>query len=249
MTENTVAGDLPLRSRRRPAKKRNAWYLVRDVLVIFLIAILVSFLVKTFLVRSFFIPSSSMENTLQVDDRILVNELVPTLVPLNRGDVVVFRDPGGWLPVTPQARQTPFEGGVEWLLSLVGATSPDNNDHLIKRVIGLPGDTVSCCNALGQMSVNGFPLEEPYMKLPPGASRSSAIDFEVTVPEGMLWVMGDNRNNSKDSRYNVEGPTRGFVPIKNVVGRAFVVTWPVDRWEGLGNYPDVFRGIPNREPE
>ncbi|UCR89202.1 signal peptidase I [Mycetocola spongiae] len=244
MTDNAVTGEsLPLRSRNRPAKKRGGWYFLRDIVVILFIAILASFLVKTFLVRSFYIPSGSMENTLQVNDRILVNELVPNLVSIKHGDVVVFRDPGGWLPVSPKVSKAPLAEAGDWLLSLVGLSSPDNNDHLIKRVIGLPGDVVECCNALGQLTVNGVPLDEPYVKLPPGTQSVSAVNFKQTVPEGMLWVMGDNRYDSKDSRYNLEGPTKGFVPIKNVVGRAFVISWPMDRWSGLGNYPEVFRGV------
>ncbi|RLP75045.1 signal peptidase I [Mycetocola tolaasinivorans] len=244
MTENTLAGEsIPSRRSQRATKKRGGWYFVRDLAVIVVIAILASFLVKTFLVRSFYIPSGSMENTLIKDDRILVNELVPNLVPIQRGDVVVFRDPGGWLPVTPQKKPgNPIVEGGEWLLSLVGLASPDSNDHLIKRVIGLPGDRVECCNALGQMMVNGVPLDEPYVKLK-GHQSVSEINFDVVVPEGSLWVMGDNRYDSLDSRFNQQGPTKGFVPIKNVVGRAFVITWPFDRWGGLGNYPEVFDGV------
>ncbi|MFZ4842055.1 MULTISPECIES: signal peptidase I [Mycetocola] len=244
MTDSILAGEnLPSRRNKRATKKRGGWYFVRDLAVIVVIAILASFLVKTFLVRSFYIPSGSMENTLQVNDRILVNELVPNVVPLQHGDVVVFRDPGGWLPVTPkQQPANALVGAGEWFLSLVGLASPDNNDHLIKRVIGLPGDVIECCNALGQMTVNGVPLDEPYVKLN-GNQSVSGVNFKVTVPPDSLWVMGDNRYDSLDSRFNQDGPTKGFVPIKNVVGRAFVITWPFDRWSGLGNYPDVFNGV------
>ena len=125
----------------------------------------------------------------------------------------------------------------------MGLSAPDSNDHLVKRVIGLPGDHVTCCNALGQMSVNGVPLDEPYVALPPGESKVSRDDFDEVVPDDSLWVMGDNRYNSKDSRYNGETPLKGFVPIENVVGRAFVVSWPVDHWSWLGNYPEVFDGV------
>jgi signal peptidase I len=124
----------------------------------------------------------------------------------------------------------------------VGLGAQDSNDHLIKRVIGLPGDTVECCNDFGQMSVNGVPLDEPYVNYPPGETRASAIDFSVTVPADSLWVMGDNRYNSKDSRYNGSTPSKGFVPMSDVVGRAFVISWPSDRWTWLGDYPEVFRG-------
>ncbi|WP_127793682.1 signal peptidase I [Agromyces sp. LHK192] len=225
-------------------RKRGVLLFVRDLLVIFVVAVLVSFLIKTFLIRSFFIPSQSMEQTLEVDDRIIVNELVPELVGIERGDVVVFRDPGGWLPATPEIDQPPLVAAVEWFLAFVGLSAPDSNDHLVKRVIGLPGDHVVCCNALGQMSVNGVPLDESaYAVLPAGEARVSRDDFDVTVPEGSLWVMGDNRYNSKDSRYNEETPLKGFVPIDNVVGRAFVVSWPIEHWAWLGNYPEVFTGV------
>ncbi|WP_345764280.1 signal peptidase I [Diaminobutyricibacter sp. McL0608] len=216
---------------------------IRDILIIFVVAVLVSFLIKTFVVRSFYIPSASMENTLQINDRIIVNELEPNLIPIQHGDVVVFRDPGGWLPPTLPTNQNPIAAAWDAALSFVGLSAPDSNDHLIKRVIGLPGDHVTCCNALGQMSVNGVPLKEPYVLLPPGSQAVSGITFDVTVPKGSLWVMGDNRYNSADSRYHVNDPGKGFVPISNVVGRAFVISWPVSRWTWLDNYPDVFRGV------
>ncbi|MEC5149072.1 signal peptidase I [Cryobacterium psychrotolerans] len=215
----------------------------RDLLIIFVVALLISFLIKTFLVRSFYIPSGSMENTLLVNDRIIVNELEPKLMPIQRGDVVVFRDPGGWLLPQAAVQQNPVAAGLDWLLSVVGLSAPDSNDHLIKRVIGLPGDHVSCCNALGQLSVNDVPLSEPYVNLPAGASAVSKDNFDVVVPENSLWVMGDNRYNSKDSRYNGDTPGKGFVPIDNVVGRALVISWPLSRWTWLDDYPEVFRGV------
>ena len=243
MTEDT----LPTRTDRAAAdkrrKQRTVKLFIRDILIIFVVAVLVSFLIKTFVVRSFYIPSASMENTLQINDRIIVNELEPNLVPIEHGDVVVFRDPGGWLPPSVPTNQNPIAAAWDAALSFVGLSAPDSNDHLIKRVIGLPGDHVTCCNALGQLSVNGVPLKEPYVLLPPGSQAVSGITFDVTVPKGSLWVMGDNRYNSADSRYHVNDPGKGFVPISNVVGRAFVISWPINRWSWLDNYPDVFRGV------
>ncbi len=236
MTDATPTQRAPLRS---------FLLFVRDVLVIFGIAILVSFLVKTFLVRSFFIPSSSMEQTLQIDDRVIVNELVPKAVALDHGDIVVFKDPGGWLPAKPPVEISGLQAGTEWVLSLFGLASPDSNDHLIKRVIGLPGDTVQCCSADGKIMVNGVPITEPYITIPAGETRASAIDFNVTVPEGSIFVMGDNRYNSKDSRYNTDKPGGGFVGMDNVVGRAFVLSWPMNHWGWLSNYPEVFADVPN----
>ncbi len=229
--------------RTKRSRQRSVKLFIRDILIIFVVAVLVSFLIKTFVVRSFYIPSASMENTLQINDRIIVNELEPNLVPIQHGDVVVFRDPGGWLPPSVPTDQNPIAAAWDAALSFVGLSAPDSNDHLIKRVIGLPGDHVTCCNALGQMSVNGVPLKEPYVLLPPGSQAVSGIPFDVTVPKGSLWVMGDNRYNSADSRYHIDDPGKGFVPISNVVGRAFVITWPVSHWTWLDNYPDVFRGV------
>jgi signal peptidase I len=221
---------------------------LRDVIVIVVIALLVSFLVKTFLVRSFYIPSASMAQTLLVDDRILVDEVTPRFGPYERGDVVVFRDPGGWLPPSNEPSRPAIVEAGEWLLSLVGLAAPDSDDHLIKRVIGLPGDHVVCCNALGQVSVNGVPLDETdYLNLPPGRSAPEPVPYEVDVPEGSLWVLGDNRDSSRDSRYNQEQPGKGFVPLDNVVGRAFLITWPIGRFGGIDFHHDVFAGIPAAE--
>jgi signal peptidase I len=187
-----------------------------------------------------------MEDTLLVNDRIIVNQLVPDVTAIERGDVIVFTDPGGWLDPVYEAPKDPISGFFEWLGSIVGLTAPDSNDHLIKRVIGLPGDHVTCCNDFGQLSVNGVALDEdPYVRLPDGVTKVSRDDFDVTVPEGSLWVMGDNRWNSRDSRYNRDKPGNGFVPIDDVVGRAILISWPVERWTWLDNYPLVFDGVEN----
>ena len=244
MTENT----LPTRSDRLESetrrKKRGVGLFLRDLVIIFVVALLISFMIKTFLIRSFYIPSGSMEQTLLLNDRIIVNQLQPGMFPVEHGDVVVFRDPGGWLPPQLPVEQNAIVAGIDWILSVVGLSAPDSNDHLIKRVIGLPGDHVVCCNALGQMSVNGVPLsEEPYVSLPPGETEVSKDDFDVVVPADSLWVMGDNRYNSKDSRYNGTTPGNGFVPMDNVVGRAFVISWPLNRWGWLDDYPAVFSGV------
>ncbi|TQJ31934.1 signal peptidase I [Microbacterium sp. SLBN-146] len=232
-----------------PSRSRGWLIFLRDVVVIVLIAVLVSFLVKTFVIRSFYIPSGSMEDTLMVDDRIFVDELTPRFGAYERGDIVVFRDPGGWLPPSNRPERAPVVEAVDWVLSLVGLTAPDSDDHLVKRIIGLPGDHVVCCNDLGQITVNGVAIDETsYTKLP-GGSPASADAFDVTVPEGSLWVLGDNRNRSKDSRYNTDQPGRGFVPVDNVVGRAFVVTWPFDRWGLLDFHHEVFAGVPDPEAE
>jgi len=231
---------------RRTRRRRGVWPLVRDVLVILMIAVLVSFVIKTFLVRSFYIPSGSMEQTLMVKDRILVDELTPRFTDYERGDVVVFRDPGGWLPVTATPDPPALIAAWDWLLSLVGVTASDSEDHLIKRIIGVGGDHVVCCNAIGQTMVNGTPIDEtPYLNLAPDQSAPQVVPYDVTVPEGSLWVMGDNRDHSRDSRYNMDQPTQGFVPLENLVGRAFLITWPLDRFGLIDTHHDVFAGVPS----
>ncbi len=214
------------RSRRRV---RGRWRFVRDVAIILIVAMAASFLIKTFVVRTFYIPSASMENTLQINDRILVDQVTPKLAGLHRGDIVVFTDPGGWLNGYVPAPQNPLDA----VMNFVGLAASDSANHLVKRVIGLPGDRVTCCNALGQLAVNGAPIREPYTRLPPGQVEVSLQAFAETVPKGSLWVMGDNRDNSADSRSHIASPGGGFVPIENVVGRAFAISWPTGRWRLL----------------
>jgi signal peptidase I len=243
MTQETHDAASSRAKTREPRKGRGWKIFIRDLLVIFVAALLISFLIKTFLIRSFYIPSSSMEQTLHIDDRIIVNQLEPKLMPVQHGDVVVFKDPGGWLTPTPQPHVNWFVGAVDAALAFVGLSAPDSNDHLIKRVIGLPGDTVVCCNDFGQLTVNGIPLEEPYTTLPTGVTKATRDDFSVTVPADKLWVMGDNRYNSADSAFHRNDPTGGFVPMDNVVGRALLISWPSSRWTWLDNYPVTFRDV------
>lgn len=227
-----------------PARQRRGGLIgfLRDLVVILLIAFLISFLLKTFLVRSFYIPSGSMEHTLEVNDRILVNQLVPKVVAVNRGDIVVFRDPGGWLQLPPSVNTAP-PGPVEQVLQTVGLAADTSSDYVVKRVIGIGGDRVACCDANGRVTVNGVPLNEPYIVIPPGERKASGIDFDVTVPEGSVWVMGDNRYSSRDSRYNQDQPGKGFVSDDEIVGRAFLLNWPLSRFAWLGDYPEVFTGV------
>ena len=233
--------------RPRVEKKRNGVLtFLRDLVIIFIAALLVSFLVKTFLIRSFYIPSASMENTLQINDRILVDEITPRFGGYHRGDVVVFSDPGGWLPVQPASAPKPWiVQAADAALTFIGLSTADSDDHLVKRVIGLPGDHVKCCNALGQISVNGVPIDETsYVKLQPGQSAPQPVPFNVVVPKDSLWVLGDNRDESRDSRYNQNDPGKGFVPMSDVVGRAFLITWPFDRFGFVGTHPTAFAGVP-----
>lgn len=215
---------------------------LRDLAIILVVAFTVSFLLKTFLVRSFYIPSGSMEHTLEVNDRILVNQLVPQAVGVQRGDIVVFEDPGGWLSL-PVSTRTATPSTIEQLLQMLGLAADTSTDYVVKRVIGTGGDRVECCDASGRVLVNGVPLDEPYIVIPEGKSRASDLDFDVVVPEGSVWVMGDNRYSSRDSRYNQDQPGKGFVDESEIVGRAFVLNWPFSRFGWLSNYPEVFTGV------
>lgn len=232
-----------------PRRRRGVLIFLRDVLVIVLIAALVSFVVKSFVVRSFFIPSASMERTLLIDDRILVDELTPRWTGYERGDVVVFKDPGGWLDAQPQTpAQPPLVEAVDWVLNFVGISATDSQDHLVKRVIGTSGDHVICCNALGQITINGAPIDElAYLNLPEGDTAASNEAFDVVVPEESVWLLGDNRDRSRDSRAHQDLPSGGFVPLANVVGKAFLTTWPFDRVGSIDGHHEIFNGVP--EPE
>lgn len=226
------------------ARGRGALLFLRDIVVIFLFALLISFLVKTFLIRPFWIPSESMNDTLQVDDRIIVSLVTPGLIPVERGDVLVFEDPGGWLPAPAQRDEEPGIGAaIDWFLTFVGLAPEDDHGYLIKRVIGLPGDRVQCCNDFGQLLLNGVPLDEPYLHRDVADQPASAIRFDVTVPEGHLWMLGDNRGHSGDSRAHMDAPGRGFVPLQSVVGRAVVISWPFDRWTFLDRHESTFAGV------
>jgi signal peptidase I len=234
-----VAGDLHGAGPARPRGRVASW--VRETAIILVSALVLSMLIKTFLVQSFFIPTGSMEETLLVGDRVLVSKLAPGPLEVHRGDVVVFTDPGGWLDPDPTPAPGGLGGAVRRVLTFVGLLPQDDGDHLIKRVIGVPGDTVECCDAQGRVSVNGVPIDEPY--LAPGA-RPSEVEFSVVVPEGRLWVMGDNRQNSRDSRYKQGDPGGGTIPLDGVVGVAFLTLWPFDRAGVLRNPGETFAAVP-----
>lgn len=208
---------------------RSMW---RELPVLVGIALVLALVVKTFLVQAFSIPSGSMENTLRVGDRVLVDKLTPWFGSKpTRGEVVVFHDPDNWLRDEAGASHA---NPVQKALSFVGVMPSVTEHDLIKRVIGVAGDTVEC-EGTGPVKVNGKPLAESYVaagNTPCTADRGGG-QFKVTVPKGMLWVMGDHRQFSADSRYNQNDKDRGFVPVGNVVGRAIVVAWPVTHWSTL----------------
>lgn len=235
------------REKLRKLKAKNALMaFVVDTVVILISALIISFVIKTFFIRSFYIPSGSMFDTLQINDRIIVNQFVPNVVPLERGDVVVFRDPGGWLGSTPEKTAShPLAQIADFLSTFVGISAPDNNQHLVKRVIGKGGDHVVCCDRDNRITINGKEIIEPYLAK---GSNPSNTEFDVIVPKDSFWVMGDNRSNSEDSRYHPDAPGKGFVSKKYVVGRAFVISWPVPHIVWLGNFPDVFKDVPAPKP-
>jgi signal peptidase I len=223
---------------------------LREIGTIIVIALVLSFLIKTFLFRAYYIPSGSMENTLEPDDRIFVNLLVPHPFALQRGDVIVFKDTQGWLAPAPAQANGPFRWVSDTLIFL-GLQPDDSQQHLVKRVIGMPGDHVICCDAAGRITVNGKGLDEPYLY--PGSKNLAPPTydaFDVRVPAGKLWVMGDNRNNSADSRYHaLNGPGDGFVNESDVEGQAALRAWPLTRLGFIGNYPDTFRDVPAPGPQ
>lgn len=147
-----------------------------------------------------------------------------------------------------KSARPPLVEAADWVLTFVGISTSDAQDHLVKRVIGMPGDRVVCCNALGQVTINGSPINElAYLNLPQGDTAASNTDFDVTVPDNAIWVMGDNRDRSQDSRAHQDLPGGGFVPMENLVGRAFLTTWPFDRVALIDTHDEVYRAVP--EPE
>jgi signal peptidase I len=214
------------------------WAGFREIAIVVLLALLLATLVRLFLFQAFLIPSGSMENTLLIGDRVLVSKLTTRFGEVERGDVVVFSDPGNWLgPVPPGPGGV--RGAVSSALQFVGVLPSDSEGHLIKRVIGLGGDRVQCCDADGLLTVNGVAVDETD-HLKPGVAPSLQ-EFDVIVPQDSLWLMGDNRPNSGDSRVH------GAVPHDDVVGRAFVIVWPYDRWGGIGR-PDTYDAVVGAAP-
>jgi signal peptidase I len=215
------SADEPAKAKR----KRSFW---RDLVVIVVAALALTILLKAFVVQVFSIPSGSMETTLLPGDRILVSKVVYDFRPIARGDIVVFSGAGSWDPPT-QPPSNWFAGIWADAVNLVGIAGP-NTDY-VKRVIGIPGDHVVCCNAAGQVTVNGVPLSESSYIFP--GAVPSQVRFNITVPPGRLWVMGDNRGDSDDSRYRSDDPGSGTIPESAVVGRAFLIIWPLSRVSDL----------------
>ncbi|MEV7245403.1 signal peptidase I [Streptomyces sp. NPDC093248] len=232
------------RKLQRKVKRKRRRSAVREIPLLVGVAVLIALVLKTFLVQAFVIPSGSMEQTIRIGDRVLVDKLTPWFgSEPQRGDVVVFHDPGGWLAdeQTSAKKDDPvvvkqFKEG----LTFIGLLPSDNEKDLIKRVIGVGGDHVKCCDAQGRVTVNGSPLSETGY-LNPG-SAPSVTPFDITVPQGRLWVMGDHRDNSADSRAHQNTPYGGTVSEDSVVGRAMVIGWPIGHWTSLDE-PKTFASV------
>ena len=228
------------REAEKGEKRRSGIRALLETLSIVAVALLVSVIVKTFFMQAFYVPSGSMENTLRPNDRIAVNRMADTADEIHRGDIVVFVDPGNWLP--PSVDKSPaWRRALSKSLQTVGLLPEDAGTPLVKRVIGVGGDRVACCTAAGKLRVNGKEITETYLK--PGVNPSE-ISFDVTVPKGKLWVMGDNRSNSRDSRYHIGERNGGFVPVDNVAGRAWAIFYPFSRFGSIDDASKVFAGVP-----
>jgi signal peptidase I len=209
---------------------------LREVVIVVTFALLLSILVRVFLVQAFYVPSASMEDTLLPSDRIVASKIGTRTGGVSRGEVVVFKDPGGWLP-PPEESDSGLRSAIKNSLTFIGLLPSDSGQDLVKRVIGVGGDRVQCCDEQGRVVVNGVSLDEPYIK-----GTTDQVDFDVTVPEGNVFVMGDNRGDSRDSRFHLD-VRDGGVPLGAVVGRVVLVLWPFDRFATVP-VPEQFASIP-----
>lgn len=234
----TTPRSLPTRAERRKlakkVRRKRRRSAVKEIPVLIVMALLIALVLKTFLVQAFVIPSGSMEQTIKIGDRVLVDKLTPNFGSKpQRGDVVVFKDPGGWLQQEDATGKEDPPVGVKQAteaLKFIGLLPSDDEQDLIKRVVAVGGDTVKCCGTDGRVTVNGVPLTEPYLH---PDDRPSTVRFEVDVPAGRLFMMGDHRSNSADSRFHLDEPDKGTVSEEEVVGRAVVIAWPFSNWTTL----------------
>jgi signal peptidase I len=222
---------------------------VKELVIVIVLAMVLSFVVKTWLFQAFYIPSGSMEDTLVRDDRVIVSKLTPGPFDLRRGDVVVFEDPADpvpWLNGVSVNGTSDVGGPLHDILVFVGLLPEDAENHLIKRVIGLPGDHVVSEGGTAPLTVNGVAIEETYLK--PGDAPSEGKAFDIVVPPDHVWVMGDHRSDSSDSRYHDEPDNNGSdgsVPMDKLVGRALFIVWPLDHVTWLGVPARTFESVPS----
>jgi len=202
---------------------------LREFPILVIVALAVSLVIKSFLVQFFYIPSGSMENTLQINDRVAVNKIPFISKSIDRGDVVVFRDPSNWLPEPYADNQNKVIAKIKEGLVLVGVLPNPAKQYLVKRVIGIAGDNV--VGKDGVVTINGKETAEPYIF---AGNKPSELDFNVTVPKGKIWVMGDHRGASADSRYHQDDVNNGFVPESKVTGRVVGIIWPI---KNIGTVP------------
>ncbi|MET3429265.1 signal peptidase I [Actinoplanes tereljensis] len=222
----------------------------QELPLLLVVAFCLAVLIRTFLVQAFYIPSGSMEKTLLVKDRVLVNKVIYDMRDPIRGEIVVFRGTDNWAPEVTEPVSNSFAAKLGRTIGdLVGVSRPGERDF-IKRVIGLPGDKIACCDAQGRITVNGVGIDESYIaegynsdiNQPPNPTQCTSRRFaEVTIPAGEMFVMGDHRAVSQDAR--CQGP----VPIKNVIGRAFVIVWPSSRFTSL-SVPDIWKTYAAEHP-
>ncbi|GGU45296.1 hypothetical protein GCM10010211_06350 [Streptomyces albospinus] len=238
-TRRATGGRAERRRQARRIKRRRRRSYIKEIPILVGVALAIALVLKTFLVQAFVIPSGSMEQTIRIGDRVLVDKLTPWFgAKPHRGDVVVFKDPGGWLK-GEQNQTSGDPGPFKDFMTFIGLLPSANEQDLIKRVVAVGGDTVRCCDKQGRVTVNGTPLTEPYIH--PG-NPPSQLTFTVNVPTGRIFVMGDHRSNSADSRYHLDEPYRGTVSEDNVVGRAVVIAWPFSHWRMLEE-PDTFATV------
>lgn len=236
------------RKLQRKVKRRRRHSAVKEIPLLIGVAVLIALVLKTFLIQAFVIPSGSMEQTIRIGDRVLVDKLTPWFGSKpQRGDVVVFKDPGGWLQDERTVEEKEDLAGIEQIkegLTFIGLLPSENEKDLIKRVVGVGGDRVQCCDEQGRVTVNGVPLNEDYLY--PGNAPSDT-PFDIVVPEGRLWMMGDHRANSADSRSHQDTAYGGTVSEDEVVGRAMVIAWPFGHWRTLeepATYASVSDSVP-----
>ncbi len=217
-----------------PSKRRRIFTGARELVLVIVVALVASALLRAFVVQAFYVPTGSMLPEIQLHDKILVSRIGG----IHRGEVVVFKDPGGWIP--PDEKSPP-PGPIHRALAFIGVLPESSDDHLVKRVIGLPGDHVVCCNKQGRLRINGQGIDESDY-LFQGDARADDLSFNVIVPAGHIFVLGDHRYDSGDSSRHL--PSQGaFVPENLVTGRAMAVIWPLSDAHVM-SIPAAFKEIP-----